>query len=157
MTTKQKTPKVKRPRGRPPTVREFFQRVLSEAEQLALPTAREATGLDEEIAVLRTKIRTLARQRRVRKPVKQGTGPETQEEQEAREKQLARERERIDKMREADMQLLIRSMDTLATMLSVKHRLDKKSQKELSESISALLQGFRNELGLGEDRNGSRN
>ena len=39
--------------------RGFYSRALSEAEEIGLEEAREITGLDEEIAMLRVKLRQL--------------------------------------------------------------------------------------------------
>ncbi len=41
----------------------FYGRSLSEAERLALPEAEEIDGLDQEIALLRVKLRTALEQR----------------------------------------------------------------------------------------------
>ena len=46
--------------------REFYLAVLNKAEQIALQTAEQLDGLDEEIALLRTKLRTLAELKRPR-------------------------------------------------------------------------------------------
>lgn len=48
----------RRKRGRRPTAASFYRSALSEAERLALSEAAEIGGLDEEIAVLRVKLRT---------------------------------------------------------------------------------------------------
>jgi len=48
----------RRKRGGRPTAAGFYRSALSEAERLALPEAAEMGGLDDEIAVLRVKLRT---------------------------------------------------------------------------------------------------
>ena len=48
----------KAPALRPPTVRGFYEDALTEAEQLALEAALKIEGLEEEIAVLRVKLRS---------------------------------------------------------------------------------------------------
>jgi len=48
----------KRSSGRPRRATSFYRQVLSEAERLALPEAEEIQGLDQEIALLRVKLRT---------------------------------------------------------------------------------------------------
>ena len=47
----------------PVTAEGFYDEALSEAERLRLPTVRAVEGIDEEIAVLRTRFYTLAEQR----------------------------------------------------------------------------------------------
>jgi hypothetical protein len=103
-------------RGREDVVNEFFERALSGAEQRMLPAAREMEGLDEEIALLRTKLRTLAAD------ADAGAFP-----------------------------LLTRGMETLAKLCSVRYRLSQKSRKDLADSVAAMLQSFRSELGIGDD------
>jgi hypothetical protein len=44
--------------ARRPSVRDFYRRALTEAEQLELDDARELEGLEEEIAVLRVRLQT---------------------------------------------------------------------------------------------------
>jgi hypothetical protein len=48
----------RRKRRRQPTAAGFYRSALSEAERLALPEAADMGGLDDEIAVLRVKLRT---------------------------------------------------------------------------------------------------
>ena len=47
----------------PVTAEGFYDEALTEAERLRLSTARAVEGIDEEIAVLRTRFYTLAEQR----------------------------------------------------------------------------------------------
>ena len=53
----------KRASGRPRRATSFYRQVLSEAERLALPEAEEIQGLDQEIALLRVKLRTALEER----------------------------------------------------------------------------------------------
>jgi hypothetical protein len=48
----------RRRKGRRPTAARFYRSALNEAERLALSEAAEMGGLDDEIAVLRVKLRT---------------------------------------------------------------------------------------------------
>jgi len=48
---------------RPPRPTRFYSRSLSEAERLALPQAEDIQGLDQEIALLRVKLRTALEER----------------------------------------------------------------------------------------------
>ena len=45
------------------TTEGFYDEALTEAERLRLPTVRAAEGIDEEIAVLRTRLHAMAEQR----------------------------------------------------------------------------------------------
>ena len=47
----------------PVTAEGFYDEALTEAERLRLPTVRAAEGIDEEIAVLRTRLHAMAEQR----------------------------------------------------------------------------------------------
>ena len=57
MAVERAEPPLKKRRGRPPVVREFYGDVLDAAERIKLRDAATIEGVDEEIAVLRTKLR----------------------------------------------------------------------------------------------------
>ncbi|MBI1886338.1 MAG: hypothetical protein HYS09_08540 [Chloroflexi bacterium] len=52
-----------KPRRSKPSLQNFYQGALSEAEQLELAQAQHVEGLDEEIAVLRVRLKAALRQR----------------------------------------------------------------------------------------------
>jgi hypothetical protein len=52
---------------------------------------------------------------------------------------------------EPNYTLMLRSMELLAKLLSVRYRISKKSQHDLMSSMAAMLQSVRAELGIGED------
>ncbi len=53
----------KRPRGRPPVVRDFYGSALDAAQRTTLQYAADIEGLDLEIDLLRTKLRGLLNKR----------------------------------------------------------------------------------------------
>jgi len=50
------------PRGRSDSLRNFYEDALTEAERLELPVAQEVEGLDQEIAVLRVRMKAALRE-----------------------------------------------------------------------------------------------
>ncbi len=91
----------------PPSVGEFYRGSVRAAERAMLDAAAQLEGLDEEIAVLRTKLRTLSK---------------------------SNESETV--------QLMMRGMDMLAKLVSVRFRLSKKAEHEIADSLANLLRGL---------------
>jgi hypothetical protein len=124
--------------------REFFESVVSRKERSSLRHARAIAGLDEEIALLRLKLRALAANGR---SAKKGTKSEGTDHGKAN----AGVDVEADEARIRDFVLLVRGMDTLARLCSVRYRLSQQSREGLADSMAAVLQGVRSELGIGED------
>ncbi len=101
----------KKPRGRPPVVRDFYGSVLDAAHRTTLKYASDIDGLDKEIAVLRTKLRELLDRR-------------------------------SDDERADDFQLMVRGMELLAKLVSVRYRLSKKAEKDIATSIGNIVRGL---------------
>ena len=101
--------------------RAFYRAVLDKAEQEAFDVAEVIDGLDKEISTLRTKLRNYI------KTVN------------------------VTKTQNANFKYMLRGLDTLNRLASTRYRISKKSQKDLMSSMSAMLQGIRAELGIGED------
>ena len=101
--------------------RAFYRAVLDKAEQEAFDVAEVIDGLDKEISTLRTKLRNYI------KTVN------------------------VTKTQNANFKYMLRGLDTLNRLASTRYRISKKSQKDLMSSMSAMLQGVRAELGIGED------
>jgi hypothetical protein len=99
-------PEGKRKRGRPPVVRDFYGSALDAAHQVMLKYAADMEGLDEEIDLLRVKLRDLV-------------GDD-----------------------ERTVRLMIRGMELLARLVSARHRLSKKAEKEIADSAANLLRGL---------------
>lgn len=99
-------------RGRPPIVRDFYGSAMASAEAIVLQYAGDIEGLDKEVDVLRTKLRSLL---------------ETKEGEEGQ--------------KPVDMKLLIRGMELLRKLVATRYRLSKKAQEDLASSIAGLLQG----------------
>jgi hypothetical protein len=58
---------------------------------------------------------------------------------------------KVVKAKNFNLKLMIRAMDMLNRLVSTRYRISKRSQRDLSASIAAVLQSARSELGLGED------
>ena len=110
MTIEHANAKAKRPRGPPPIVRDFYGSALGAAHQTAMKYAANIEGLDEEIKVLRTRLRDAV-----------GESPES-------------------------FQLMVRGMELLARLVAVRHRLSRKAEKQISDSLSNLVRGLASEL-----------
>jgi hypothetical protein len=101
--------------------RDFYREVLNRAEQVMLPVADQIGGLDREISVLRVKLRQIMK------------------------------RLKSDQAKTDDIKLMLRAMEMLNRLASTRYRLSKQSREDLADSVAALLQGARAQLGLGED------
>ncbi len=103
---------------------EFYKDVLNRAEQIMLPIADQIGGLDRELSVLRVKLR------QVMKRLKHGQG------------------------KDADVKLMLRSMEMLNRLASTRYRLSKQSREDLADSLGDVLERARAQLGIG-DRHGA--
>jgi hypothetical protein len=120
----------KRPRGRPPIVKNYYASALDAAAAIALKYAMDLEGLDEEIALLRTKLRDLVSETKDKK-----------------------QKESFAK-RPDGMKLMIRGMELLAKLLAARYRMSAKSQEDLAAHIAGLIQGVGEEF-YPEGRHGS--
>ncbi|MEX2159561.1 MAG: hypothetical protein WEB04_09195 [Dehalococcoidia bacterium] len=103
-----------RPRGRPPAVRNLYFDALRAAESIVLSDAVKTEGLDDEIALLRTKIHESLR--------------------------LGKDGEEMDN--EKEMKLVLRSMDVLARMVATRYRLSTNAKDDLAAHIVGLVRGI---------------
>jgi hypothetical protein len=99
-------------------VGDFYARALSRAERVRLARARKVEGIDEEIALLRVKLRDL----------------------------VEKHPDKLD--------LLFKGVNLLLRAVTTRYRLSPKAEDDLSKSITGVLQGIGNALGL-EDSNGN--
>jgi hypothetical protein len=123
MTTKEVTAPESSERSIEELTRDFYRAVLSAAEKTALDIAEEMDGLDRECAAIRVKVQRILKRRTNRKDL---------------------ERDDI------NIRLFIRATNALDRLLSTRYRISKKSQRDLAESITAVLNSARAELGIGE-------
>jgi len=94
----------------------FYDDSLTLAEQVALSQARDIQGLDEEIALLRVRLRSLAEDPKKLTP-------------------------------------FLKGLEMLVKALAATHRLSKKSQDDLMDSVMGVLEGVGTAV-LGEPRDG---
>ena len=102
------------PRGRPPVVRNLYFDALRAAESIVLSDAVKTEGLDDEIALLRTKIHESLR--------------------------LGKDGDEMDN--EKEMKLVLRSMDVLAKMVATRYRLSTNAKDDLAAHIVGLVRGI---------------
>jgi hypothetical protein len=100
----------------------YAEAIVDAAEQVAMKSTKGFDTLEGELANLRVQLRRIMR-RAPKREAKQ----------------------------DANLKLMLRTTDMVNRLTSTRYRIGKKAQKELADNVAALIQGFRSEMGLGEN------
>src|SRR5262249_53303510 len=109
--------KVRRPKKR---VADFYAQALSEAEQVDFAAAHEIEGIDEEIALMRTKLM---------QALKHKQPPELEAEQAAEP----------DGQQSTEFELMLKGIEILGRLVSRRYRLPARSAEDLAAAMRASL------------------